>query len=112
MGRIIFSTGFGKTSKLIRRIYWRCWFLDQDTAKSSPNSTQSPEVTSKELEDGNDVKVKVLSERLSSVVLDIRAKDDLVKQHSKVAEEAVLGTVPLIYTNRMNQWWFAVSSEK
>lgn len=64
---------------------------EQDTAKSSPNSTQSPEVTSKELEDGNDVKVKVLSERLSSVVLDIRAKDDLVKQHSKVAEEAVLG---------------------
>jgi hypothetical protein len=37
------------------------------------------------------VKVKVLSERLSSAVLDIRAKDDLVKQHSKVAEEAVLG---------------------
>jgi len=48
------------------------------------------------LEDDNNVKVKVLSERLSSVVLDIRAKDDLVKQHSKVAEEAVLGTVPLI----------------
>ncbi|ONM57562.1 Filament-like plant protein 3 [Zea mays] len=64
---------------------------EQDTAKSSPNSTQSPEVTSKELEDGDNVKVKVLSERLSSVVLDIRAKDDLVKQHSKVAEEAVLG---------------------
>lgn len=64
---------------------------EQDTAKSSPNSTQSPEVTSKELENDNNVKVKVLSERLSSVVLDIRAKDDLVKQHSKVAEEAVLG---------------------
>uniref|UniRef100_A0A0A9CSN7 Filament-like plant protein 3 n=1 Tax=Arundo donax TaxID=35708 RepID=A0A0A9CSN7_ARUDO len=64
---------------------------EQDTAKSSPKSTQSPEVSSKELEDDNNVKVKVLSERLSSVVLDIRAKDDLVKQHSKVAEEAVLG---------------------
>ncbi|XP_066390842.1 filament-like plant protein 3 [Miscanthus floridulus] len=64
---------------------------EQDTAKSSPNSTRSPEITSKELEDDNNVKVKVLSERLSSVVLDIRAKDDLVKQHSKVAEEAVLG---------------------
>ncbi|WVZ66036.1 hypothetical protein U9M48_015313 [Paspalum notatum var. saurae] len=62
-----------------------------DTTKSSPKSTQSPEVTSKGLEDDNNVKVKVLSERLSSVVLDIRAKDDLVKQHSKVAEEAVLG---------------------
>lgn len=64
---------------------------EQDSAKSSPNSTRSPEITSKELEDDNDVKVKVLSERLSSVVLDVRAKDDLVKQHSKVAEEAVLG---------------------
>ncbi|CAN6183489.1 unnamed protein product [Urochloa humidicola] len=64
---------------------------EQDTAKSSPKSTESPEVSSKELEDDSNVKVKVLSERLSSVVQDIRAKDDLVKQHSKVAEEAVLG---------------------
>ncbi|TKW34901.1 hypothetical protein SEVIR_2G336900v4 [Setaria viridis] len=64
---------------------------EQDTAKSSPKSTQSPEISSKELEDDSNVKVKVLSERLSSVVQDIRAKDDLVKQHSKVAEEAVLG---------------------
>uniref|UniRef100_A0A0A9EU19 Filament-like plant protein 3 n=1 Tax=Arundo donax TaxID=35708 RepID=A0A0A9EU19_ARUDO len=64
---------------------------EQDTAKSSPKSTQSPEISSKELEDDNNVKVKVLSQRLSSVVQDIRAKDDLVKQHSKVAEEAVLG---------------------
>uniref|UniRef100_K4A0R1 Filament-like plant protein n=1 Tax=Setaria italica TaxID=4555 RepID=K4A0R1_SETIT len=62
-----------------------------DTAKSSPKSTQSPEISSKELEDDSNVKVKVLSERLSSVVQDIRAKDGLVKQHSKVAEEAVLG---------------------
>ena len=37
------------------------------------------------------MEVKVLSERLSCVVSDIRAKDDLVKQHSKVAKEAVLG---------------------
>ncbi|KAL6656580.1 hypothetical protein ACP70R_004360 [Stipagrostis hirtigluma subsp. patula] len=64
---------------------------EQDTTKSSPKSTQSPEISSKELEDDNNLKVKVLSERLSSAVLDIRAKDDLVKQHSKVAEEAVLG---------------------
>ncbi|GJN32394.1 hypothetical protein PR202_gb20901 [Eleusine coracana subsp. coracana] len=64
---------------------------EQDTARSSPKSTQSPEILSKELEDDSDVKVKVLSERLSSAVQDIRAKDDLVKQHSKVAEVAVLG---------------------
>jgi len=61
---------------------------EQDTLKSSP---KSPEVASKEAQDNSNVKVKVLSERLSSVVSDIRAKDDLVKQHSKVAEEAVLG---------------------
>ncbi|KAM3365861.1 hypothetical protein ACQJBY_015465 [Aegilops geniculata] len=63
--------------------------MSQDTTlKSSP---KSPEVASKEAQDNSNVKVKVLSERLSSVVSDIRAKDDLVKQHSKVAEEAVLG---------------------
>lgn len=64
---------------------------EQDTLKSSPKSTPSPEITSKEAQDHSNVKVKVLSERLSSAVLDMRAKDDLVKQHSKVAEEAVLG---------------------
>ncbi|XBI91142.1 hypothetical protein VPH35_028550 [Triticum aestivum] len=63
--------------------------MSQDTTlKSSP---ESPEVASKEAQDNSNVKVKVLSERLPSVVSDIRAKDDLVKQHSKVAEEAVLG---------------------
>lgn len=60
---------------------------EQDTPKSTP----SPEIASKEAQNNSNVKVKVLSERLSSAVLDIRAKDDLVKQHSKVAEEAVLG---------------------
>jgi hypothetical protein len=67
--------------------------LDQDTAMSSPKSTQSPEILSKELEEDSDVKVKALSERLSSAVQDIHSKDDLVKQHSKVAEEAVLGMI-------------------
>ncbi|XBI91145.1 hypothetical protein VPH35_028550 [Triticum aestivum] len=65
------------------------WHGKHDTTlKSSP---ESPEVASKEAQDNSNVKVKVLSERLPSVVSDIRAKDDLVKQHSKVAEEAVLG---------------------
>uniref|UniRef100_A0ACD5ULB8 Uncharacterized protein n=1 Tax=Avena sativa TaxID=4498 RepID=A0ACD5ULB8_AVESA len=64
---------------------------EQDTMKSSPKSTPSPEIASKEVQDHSNVKVQVLSERLSSAVLDMRAKEDLVKQHSKVAEEAVLG---------------------
>lgn len=64
---------------------------EQDTLKSSPKSTPSPEIASKEAQDDNNVKVKVMSERLSSAVLDMHAKDAFVKQHSKVAEEAVLG---------------------
>ena len=72
----------------------------QDAAKSSPNhETQSPEVTSKAIckeedidddlpkqEEIND-SVKSLSERLSA------AKEDLVKQHAKVAEEAIAGRI-------------------
>ncbi|KAI8029552.1 hypothetical protein LOK49_LG01G02515 [Camellia lanceoleosa] len=58
----------------------------------SNHHTQSPEVTSKaapsdELNDS----VKTLSEKLSEALLNIRAKEDLVKQHAKVAEEAVSG---------------------
>lgn len=40
-----------------------------------------------ELED----KVKSLNEKLSSALLEINTKDGLVKQHAKVAEDAVSG---------------------
>lgn len=59
----------------------------------SNQSFESPEVTSKaelqqeELEDG----VKTLSRKLSEALLNISIKEDLVKEHSKVAEEAVEG---------------------
>ncbi|KAI3717610.1 hypothetical protein L1987_69337 [Smallanthus sonchifolius] len=59
----------------------------------SNQSFQSPEITSKavlqpeELEGG----VKVLSQKLSEALFNISIKEDLVKQHSKVAEEAVEG---------------------
>ncbi|KAL3640478.1 hypothetical protein CASFOL_015446 [Castilleja foliolosa] len=58
-----------------------------------PNhNVQSPEVTSKAVQgDEHDDTAKTLSEKLSEALLNIRAKDDLVKQHSKVAEEAVSG---------------------
>nr|GMC98753.1 filament-like plant protein 3 [Ipomoea batatas] len=60
-----------------------------------PNhSIQSPEVTSKASNDeelNDSVSVKALSAKLSEALLNIRAKEDLVKQHSKVAEEAVTG---------------------
>lgn len=75
----------------------------QEVQRGSPNHTQSPEVTSK-IEsklpgvlsnsncDGNkDETIKVLSEKLSAAILDLNAKEEIVKQHVKVAEEAVLG---------------------
>ena len=37
--------------------------------------------------------VKSLSEKLSAALLTISAKDDLVKQHAKVAEDAVAGII-------------------
>lgn len=39
--------------------------------------------------------MKNLTEKLRSALLSIKAKEDLVKQHAKVAEEAVLGEVML-----------------
>lgn len=36
--------------------------------------------------------VKSLTERLSAALVNVSAKEDLVKQHAKVAEEAVAGT--------------------
>lgn len=63
-----------------------------DDQFSSNHNVQSPEVTSKAAPDDdlND-SVKTLSEKLSEALLNIRAKEDLVKQHAKVAEEAVSG---------------------
>ncbi|KAJ6335679.1 hypothetical protein OIU78_012320 [Salix suchowensis] len=67
---------------------------DQDPSKASPtDSAQSPEVTSKittKDEDVND-RMKGLTEKLSAALVNVSAKDDLVKQHAKVAEEAVAG---------------------
>lgn len=56
-------------------------------------STQSPEVMSKAAPNDEDVNesVKTLKDKLSDALLNISVKDDLVKQHAKVAEEAVSG---------------------
>nr|XP_023881275.1 filament-like plant protein isoform X3 [Quercus suber] len=67
---------------------------DQEAFKSSPNhNTQSPEVTSKAVASAEDVNdsVKSLMDKLSAALVNISAKEDLVKQHAKVAEEAVAG---------------------
>lgn len=68
---------------------------EQDALRESPSAgTQSPEVTSKStLVVHDEVKetVKNLTEKLSAALVNISAKEDLVQQHAKVAEEAVAG---------------------
>ncbi|XP_026658650.2 filament-like plant protein 3 [Phoenix dactylifera] len=69
---------------------------DQDAFKASPinaspSHAQSPEISSKNAGTEVNETVKSLTEKLSAALLDISAKEDLVQQHAKVAEEAVLG---------------------
>ncbi|KAL6504541.1 hypothetical protein OROGR_026464 [Orobanche gracilis] len=67
---------------------------EQEILRESPNdSSQSPEITSKAslMEDEVKVSVKSLTEKLSAALVNVTAKEALVKQHAKVAEEAVAG---------------------
>lgn len=69
--------------------------MKQEPSKASPvDNCQSPEVTSKSAGSGEEVHddMKNLKEKLSAALLNISAKEDLVKQHAKVAEEAVSGS--------------------
>ncbi|EOX92710.1 hypothetical protein QUC31_003780 [Theobroma cacao] len=64
-----------------------------DEQAGATHSSLSLEVTSKAVpmdEEVND-NVKSLTEKLSAALINISAKEDLVKQHAKVAEEAVSG---------------------
>ncbi|KAM0946286.1 putative filament-like plant protein [Dioscorea sansibarensis] len=58
---------------------------------ASPNHAKSPDGSSDVAVDEADGTVKSLTEKLTSALSSIKAKEDLVKQHAKVAEEAVLG---------------------
>ncbi|OIW20977.1 hypothetical protein TanjilG_26711 [Lupinus angustifolius] len=53
--------------------------------------TPSPEVTSKTAPDEDVTDVKTLTEKLSAALLDIRTKEELIKENAKLAEEAVSG---------------------
>lgn len=68
-------------------------FLGLSLQASAAHSSQSLEVTSKAVvaDEGESDRVKTLSEKLSAALLNISAKEELVKQHAKVAEEAVSG---------------------
>lgn len=68
--------------------------MKQEASRASPIHTRSPEVSSNLA--GSEVQdtVKSLTEKLSAALSNISAKDALVKQHAKVAEEAVSGNQP------------------
>ncbi|KAJ0976894.1 hypothetical protein J5N97_012368 [Dioscorea zingiberensis] len=58
---------------------------------ASPNCVHSPEVSSETDNIEANETVKSLTEKLSAALSSISAKEELVKQHTKVAEEAVSG---------------------
>ncbi|KAF3633203.1 hypothetical protein FXO38_25704 [Capsicum annuum] len=63
-----------------------------DSLKETPeNDNQTPKVTSKAATIDNETKKssKKLIENLSAALVNVSVKEDLVKQHAKVAEEAV-----------------------
>ncbi|EXB53551.1 hypothetical protein L484_007922 [Morus notabilis] len=64
-----------------------------DDQAYATQSTQSPEVMSKAApnDEYSNESVKTLTDKLSAALRSISAKEDLVKQHAKVAEEAVSG---------------------
>lgn len=76
-----------------------CWSgLESDLSlfskASATISSQSLEVTSKAVPvDEENNNVRSLTEKLSAALMNISAKEELVKQHAKVAEEAVSGIV-------------------
>lgn len=63
----------------------------QEALRRSPNHSQSPEISSNLAGSKVQDTVKSLSEKLSAALSNISAKDALVQQHAKVAEEAVAG---------------------
>lgn len=65
-------------------------------SKACPTqSSVSPDILSKVVATDEEINdnVKILSEKLSDALLNISAKEELVKQHAKVAEEAVSGII-------------------
>lgn len=67
--------------------------MEHESLKKSLNNLQSPEVTSKVSLENTEINdsFKSLTEKLSAALVNVGAKEDLVKQHAKVAEEAVAG---------------------
>ncbi|XP_071695984.1 filament-like plant protein [Rutidosis leptorrhynchoides] len=67
--------------------------VDTESLRKSMNRSESPEITSRASTPNSEVNdsYKSLTEKLSAALVNVGAKEDLVKQHAKVAEEAVAG---------------------
>jgi hypothetical protein len=104
------------------------------TSKAAPNE----EVTTPKKYKEDSIDVKTLTNELAAALLDISAKEDLVKQHSKVAEEAVSGiftvnqififyifhvlhvlsqtlhsSISILYINEFSMiWWTSFSNQR
>lgn len=61
--------------------------------ESHDDEVQTPTVSLEVETENEDLKdsMRTLTEKLSAALANVSAKDDLVKQHVKVAEEAVAG---------------------
>ncbi|XP_051124100.1 filament-like plant protein [Andrographis paniculata] len=59
--------------------------------ESSKDDCASPDIITKAADDELQETIKNLTEKLSAALVNVSAKEDLVKQHAKVAEEAVAG---------------------
>lgn len=67
------------------------FLFEQEILKESPNDNcESVEVTSKSDDEMKET-MKSLREKVSVALANVSAKEELVKQHAKVAEEAVAG---------------------
>lgn len=61
---------------------------------SSPSDAQSADDSLKDVDVEVGDTTKSITEKLAAALVSIRSKEDLVKQHAKVAEEALLGKLP------------------
>ncbi|KAL0744360.1 hypothetical protein Bca4012_085873 [Brassica carinata] len=66
--------------------------FSDDQRSHSPELISKPVTREEEVEEEEaTADIKILTERLSAALLNVSLKDDLAKQHAKVAEEAVAG---------------------
>lgn len=63
-------------------------------ANSSPSDAQSVDDSLKDVDVEVGDTTNGITEKLAAALVSIRSKEDLVKQHAKVAEEALLGKLP------------------